>query len=141
MPFFQKKKKCTNRRVQNENQYEIDLEREIIFSSRVRFHIFTSQSHFIPEATDPSCLRTNTKSEGSGNVTCMEFKNRTRTQVHTRCTISRSLRNMTRSLVFFFTPKKRFMSTVSGKFPLRSRSCTLKRTKYSTKELETFSFI
>ena len=39
----------------------------------------------------PSMLKTNTKSEGSGNVTCMKFKNRTRTQVHTRCPISGSL--------------------------------------------------
>lgn len=51
------KKKCTNRRVKNENEYEVNLERERIFSSSLRFHIFTSQSHLILLATNHPCLK------------------------------------------------------------------------------------
>lgn len=51
------KKKCTNRRVKNENEYEVNLERKRIFSSSLRFHIFTSQSHLILLATNPPCLK------------------------------------------------------------------------------------
>lgn len=51
------KKKCANRRVKNESEYEVNLGRERIFSSSLRFHILTSQPHLILLATNSPCLK------------------------------------------------------------------------------------
>ena len=59
-------------------------------------------------------LKTNTKSKGPGNVTWTKFKNRIRTQVHTRCPISRSLVGLV--VWIFFHIKKWFMSTLVENF-------------------------
>ena len=76
---------CTTGNLRLENEYEVDYENKFLIPV-CRPYIITSHPSLIPEAFffTGNAIR---RSDVSGNVTCLTFKSRTRTQSPTRSPI------------------------------------------------------